>query len=97
MAKRYEMAVKTGSYQVGRDTKNRYQNCGEIHSGEHGFYARVNPYVMVGLAMQAITAGQDSMLVSLFEAKQEDRPAPASTPVAQRTDHLENYEPAIPF
>lgn len=69
MAKKFELAVKTGSYEIGRDKKNRYQNCGEVHSGEHGFFARINPYVMLGLCHMAIAEGQDSMLVSMFEPK----------------------------
>lgn len=80
MAKKYELAVKTGSYQVGKDTKNRYQNCGEIHSGEHGFYARVNPLVMLGLCHAAIAAGNDSMLVSLFAVEDKDKAPPMPEP-----------------
>lgn len=107
MAKRYDMAVKTGSYQIGSDTKNRYQHCGEIHSGDHGFYARVNPFVMLGLAQRAISSGEDSMLVTLFDVKRDDggdgapRNSPTPTPTRRAPppaqDNFENYDPDIPF
>jgi hypothetical protein len=70
--KKYDMAVKTGTYQTNNGEKNRYENVGEIHAGKDGgFYARVNPFRMVGIAMAAIAKGEDSMLVSLFEPKQD--------------------------
>lgn len=99
MAKKYDLAVKTGSYQVGRDTKNRYQSCGEIHNGEHGYYARINPYVMLGLCHAAIAGGNDSMLVSLFEPKGDTRTAGQSAqPEAQPDAQHDNFDDVdIPF
>lgn len=78
MAKKYDMAVKTGSYQDrNRVDKGRYENVGEVHSGKDGgFYARMNPFRLVGLAMAAIARGDDSMLVSLFEPRTDNSATP---------------------
>lgn len=73
MAKKYDIAVKTGTYQ-GKDgqDKGRYENCGEIHSGrEGGHFAVVNPFRMMGLCMAAIARGDDRLMASLFEPRQD--------------------------
>lgn len=74
MTKKYDMTVKTGTYtDRNGDTKGRYENVGEIHTGnDGGFYARVNPFRLMGVCMAVITKGDDSMLISLFEPRQQD-------------------------
>lgn len=95
MAKKYDLAVKTGSYQVGRDTKNRYQSCGEIHNGDHGFYARVNPFIMLGLCHAAIADKQDSMLISLFEPRADDGTARTANSNTQAPPPQRMPEPPV--
>lgn len=94
MAKRYDMATKTGSY-TGRDgeQKSRYEYVGEVHDGhDGGFYARVNPFRMLGVCMAAIARGDDSMLVSLFAPRQEQS-APTATGNAQAHRHQSRQAP----
>lgn len=80
MAKKYDMAVKTGQYKnaEGLD-KNRYENLGEIHTGrDGGFFARLNAFRLLGVAMAAVARGDDSIIVSLFAPQTGNGPAPTS-------------------
>ena len=95
MAKKYDMAIKTGTY-TGNDgtEKNRYENIGEVHSGrDNGFYARMNPYRVMGLAMAAIARGDDSMMVSLFAPRNDQQPQQRQAAPAPSAD----YDDDIPF
>lgn len=93
--KKYDMAVKTGTYQSQSGEKNRYENVGEVHSSERGgFYARVNPFRMMGVAMAAIARGEDSMMVSLFEPNQQGQQGRAAAPAKSNDDFDED---SIPF
>ena len=97
MAKKYDMAVKTGSYQDRNGTdKNRYENIGEVHSGnDNSFYARMNPFRVMGLAMAAIARGDDSMMVSLFAPRTDAQTqAPRQQPAPQTAP---DYDDDIPF
>lgn len=85
MAKKYDMAVKTGQYKnaEGLD-KNRYENLGEIHSGrDGGFFARLNAFRLLGVAMAAVARGDDSIIVSLFDPQTSNGPAPSNTGIAR--------------
>lgn len=69
MAKKYDLAVKTGEYESDGETKGRYENIGVIMEGEKGFYMLLrrtfNP---------AGVKGQDdreSIMVSMFEPKKK--------------------------
>lgn len=79
MAKLYDLAVKTGTYQKDGETKNRYQNIGAIIEGNHG------PYMLLERTFNpAGVAGQDdrsSVIISLFKVK-GDRAEPYENPVA---------------
>ena len=87
MAKKYDLAVKTGSYKTQEGVeKARYEALGEIHPGrDGGFFARLNAFRMLGLATAAIARGDDSVLVSMFAPSDSQaasgHPAP-SAPVA---------------
>lgn len=95
--KKYDMAVKTGTYSTQGGEKNRYENIGEVHSSERGgFYARVNPFRMMGVAMAAIARGEDSMLVSLFEPSQQGQQGRAAAP-AQSNSAPADFDDDIPF
>lgn len=85
--KKYDMAVKTGSY-TDRDgkQKNRYQNIGVImQSDDGGHYALIDP--LINLAAVPREQGKDRVMVSLFEPRddaqqqqapqRQQRPAPA--------------------
>jgi hypothetical protein len=42
MAKKYDMAVKTGSYEKNGETKNKWQNIGVVIEGQYGPYILLN-------------------------------------------------------
>lgn len=98
--KKYDMAVKTGTYTTQAGEKNRYENVGEVHSSERGgFYARVNPFRMMGVAMAAIARGDDSMMISLFEPNQQGQQGQQgkAAATAQSNSTPADFEDDIPF
>lgn len=75
--KLYDLAVKTGSYQSGGETKNRYANIGAVMEGDNGMFVVLNRHF--NPAGVPFKEGSDQILVSCFEPRQADgqRSAPA--------------------
>ena len=72
ITKKYDLAVKTGSYQDSAGaTKNRYQNIGAVMQGDNGPFLLLDP--LINLAAVPREAGKDRILVSCFEPKADDR------------------------
>lgn len=90
--KKYDLAVKTGTYQSAAGEKGRYETIGEVHSGDKGFFTRLNPYRVLGIAMSAIARGDDSILVSMFAPKDQVSPAPQHQMPQQA-----NFDQDVPF
>lgn len=70
MAKKYDLAVKVGSY-VDRDgkEKNRYQNVGVVLEGQYGPYILLNRWF--NPAGVPADPNKDSIIVSLFKPRSE--------------------------
>jgi hypothetical protein len=78
--KKYDAAVKTGSYTDATGAqKGRYTNIGIVMQGDNGEFLLLDPSISLGgvLALQnveAVKAGKqpsDRVMVSLFEPKQQ--------------------------
>jgi hypothetical protein len=95
MAKKYDMAVKTGVYKTQEGLeKGRYESIGEIHPGrDGGFFARLNAFRILGLAMAAVARGDDSILVSLFDPNSAGSQAPPSAAPVQAAPVARQPEP----
>lgn len=65
--KRYDLAVKVGTYTKDGEQKNRYQNVGVIIDGPHGPYMLLNRYF--NPAGVPGDADRDSVLISMFSPK----------------------------
>lgn len=80
ITKKYDIAVKTGSYQDGQgQTKNRYMNIGAVMQGDNGPFILLDP--MVNLAAAPREPGKDRVICSLFEPRQDgQQAAPAAAP-----------------
>jgi hypothetical protein len=79
ITKKYDIAVKTGSYQDGQgQTKNRYMNIGAVMQGDNGPFILLDP--MVNLAAAPREPGKDRVICSLFEPRAADGQAPAAAP-----------------
>ena len=95
MTKKYDMAVKTGSYKDkdGMD-KNRYETIGGVHSSKNndGHFAVLNTVRILGIAQMAIARGDDSVMVSLFQPQNHSHVQPPDTQAAP-----ENFDDDIPF
>jgi hypothetical protein len=96
--KKYDIAVKTGSYQDNAtgETKNRYQNIGAVMQGDNGPYLLLDP--MINLAAVPREAGKDRVICSLFEPKPKDgQQAPRAAAPAQRPAAPAPMDDDIPF
>ena len=80
ITKKYDVAVKTGSYVVNGENKNRYMNIGAVMQGDNGPFLLLDP--MVNLAAVPREAGKDRVICSLFEPR--DNAAPGGAPAPQR-------------
>ncbi len=96
MAKKYDLAVKTGTYKNAEGLeKGRYETLGEIHTGrDGGFFARMNAFRLLGVAMAAIARGDDSIIVSLFTPQGQPQGAAPNSPPAPPAAY---YDDDIPF
>jgi len=67
MAKKYDLAVKVGSYQKDGETKNRYQNVGAVIDGERG------PYILLerwfNPAGVPNPEDRSNVIISMFEPR----------------------------
>lgn len=92
MAKKlYDLAVKTGSYTNNAgETKGRWQNVGALMQGDDGgkFIMLAKWFNPAGLPdLSGKNATSESILVSLFEPKQQGQSAPAQqAPAAAPAD-----------
>ena len=69
--KKYDLCVKTGSYESKGETKNRYKNVGLILENEEG-----KKMVMIdptfNFAAVKREEGKDMVMVSMFEPKEKE-------------------------
>jgi len=87
--KRYDIVAKTGTYTNAQgEEKNRYLNVGAVIQGQNGPYIMLNKtFNPAGLA----EPDRESIILSLFEAKQRD-----SAPQASGGGQAEGFD-NIPF
>ena len=81
--KKYDLAVKTGSYQVNGEPKNRYENIGSVMQGDNGpFLIMKRTFNPAGVPNPD---NKDSIIVSCFEPKQQGQhqSAPQQAPQQQ--------------
>jgi len=70
MTKKYDLAVKTGSYQKDGETKNRYENIGAVFQGDDGpFIVLKRSFNPAGVPFKE---GSDSIMVSCFAPRDQD-------------------------
>ena len=67
--KMYDVVVKTGEYQQNGETKSRYENIGSMMQGDNG------PFLILKRTFNPAGVpnpdNKDSVIVSLFEPKQQ--------------------------
>lgn len=67
MKKKYDLAVKTGTYQKDGQEKGRYQNVGAVMEGEKGMFILLDKTFNPA----GIQDGKGSVLIHMFEKQQE--------------------------
>lgn len=87
--KKYDLAVKTGSYVQNGEQKNRYANIGAVMEGDNGLFIVMNRHF--NPAGVPFKEGSDQILISCFEPKQQDsqqaqRAMPAKHAARQEND-----------
>lgn len=100
MTKKYDLALKTGTYKTQEGLeRGRYESLGEIHSGrDNGFFARINAFRMLGVAMAAIARGDDSLIISLFPPRNDHATNASPTPTQNQPNLPAAYdEDDIPY
>jgi len=92
MSKKYDLSVKTGEYTDSSGVvKGRYQNVGVVMEGQNGPYILLNrTFNPAGVAGQA---DRESIIISMFEPKQNDAPAQQRQTAAQAVADLEDEVP----
>lgn len=70
--KRFDVAVKTGTYIKNGEEKSRYENVGAVFEGDNGMYMVMKrTFNPAGVPFKD---GSDSIFLSLFEPRQDDQP-----------------------
>jgi hypothetical protein len=99
MSKKYDLSVKTGEYTDSSGaTKGRYQNVGVMMEGQNGPYILLNrTFNPAGVPGQA---DRESIIISMFEPRDDNARAPAPAPAPQRQAQGQSSLPpddGIPF
>lgn len=99
MAKKYDLAVKTGSYiDAHGEKKARYRNIGVVMDGENGPFIMLNrDFNPAGVPFRE---GSESILVSMFAPKDRDERGgggAASRAEKPRESFATDLDDEIPF
>jgi len=81
MKKKYDLAVKTGTYQKDGETKNRYLNVGSVMEDDNGgsFILLDRTFNPAGVPNPD---DKQSVLISMFTAKSRDAEPAAAAPAS---------------
>ena len=95
--KKFDIAVKTGSYVVNGETKNRYMNIGAMMQGDNGPFILLDP--MINLAAVPREPGKDRVICSLFERRADGQQgaAPAQRQAAPQRAPQSSMDDMVPF
>ena len=70
--KKYDLAVKVGTYEKDGQTKGRYVNCGAVLEKEDGSkFLLIDPLFNFGAVKRE--EGRDMVIVSMFEPKEKQQ------------------------
>ena len=96
--KKYDIAVKVGSYEKNGELKNQWENVGAVIQGKDGsfFMTLKKTFNPAGLVTDH---NKDSIVLSMFEPRDrqqgQSQPAQSTQPVAQLSQA--DVDNAIPF
>lgn len=95
--KKYDVAVKTGTYMKDGQEKSRFENVGAVWSGDNGHYLVMKrTFNPAGVPFKE---GSDSIFLSLFEPRQDDQQQTQQRPQSrQQTSGRNDFQDSdIPF
>lgn len=95
MAKRkYDLAVKTGSYEKDGETRNRYMNIGVVLEGDDGMFMLLDP----AFNPAGVPRKEDRVLVSMFEPRKKESQADRQRDYDNSTGNPStDFDDEIPF
>jgi hypothetical protein len=89
--KKYDVAVKTGSYMKDGQEKARYENVGAVWDGDNG------PYLVMKRTFNPAGVpfkdGSDSIFLSLFEPRQDNQQPQRQQPRQQQSNSGDFEDP----
>lgn len=96
ISKKYDIAVKVGSYQdrATGQNKNRYQNIGSVMQGDDGPFILLDP--LINLAAVPRQEGKDRIICSLFEPRDNTQQPSAPAP-RQNAPQRHAVDDDVPF
>lgn len=68
----FDLAVKTGEYQDGDDTKGRYKNVGVVLEGDNGMFIMLDRTFNPAGVPDLNDDRRDTILISMFEPREEE-------------------------
>ena len=98
MHKKFDIAVVTGEYQSGGQTKKRWQNIGVVMENDNGMFLLLDP--IINLAAIPRQEGKDRVMASLFEPRDEGQQRQQAASPASKAAQASGAAPAddeIPF
>jgi hypothetical protein len=93
--KTHDLAVKTGEYTNAQgEKKGRYQNVGAVMQGDNGQFIMLAKWFNPAGVVDA--RGGESIILSMFEPRQEGQQQPAQRPAAPAPQDRPRYQPPAP-
>lgn len=93
-----DLAVKTGSYTVNGETKNRYKNVGSLMKTDDG-----NFFILLDTTFNPAGVpnpdARDNVLISVFDLREADgqRPQQAAAPAQRQAPAADVRDDDVPF
>jgi len=92
MAKKYDLVVKVGEYTDGQgQTKGRFKNIGVVMESDKG------PYILLDRTFNPAgvggNEGRESIIVSMYEPRQEGQQQPSPAQVQHSQAKANAYQP----
>lgn len=95
MGKKFDVAVVTGEYQSGGQTKKRWMNIGVVMENDKGMYLLLDP--VINLAAIPRGEGKDRVMASFFEPRDGQGGGQSSGGGGQRSAPPAGGDDEIPF
>lgn len=91
--RKYDLAVKTGTYEKNGETKGRYMNVGVVLEGNDGMFILLDP----AFNPAGVPRKEDRVLVSMFEPRNRETQADRQADYQESAPTGDIEDSEIPF